>query len=254
MTEKAGATGMKEEVKPTDAVNTAETFPATDLALQIRGLSRYYASEGERVDVLKGLDLDVPRGTILSVEGASGAGKSTLLHIVGAIDRPSSGSLRVFGREITELSLGAIERFRAETVGFIFQHHYLLPDFTLIENVMMPLWILRGNIDEMKEKAASMLSLVGLGHRLHHYPSQISGGEMARAGVARALVGEKRLILADEPTGNLDRGNSEKLADLLWELQGRMGFNLMLVTHDMDLAARVPHRYRLVNGGLERFH
>lgn len=236
------------------AGNAAEHAGEPALALRIRGLSRHYASEGERVDVLKGVDLDVPKGTILSVEGASGAGKSTLLHLVGAIDRPSAGSICVFGREITELSLDAIERFRAETVGFIFQHHYLLPDFTLIENVMLPLWILRRNMVEMREKAADMLALVGLGHRLHHYPSQISGGEMARAGVARALVGEKPMILADEPTGNLDRGNSEKLADLLWDLQGRMGFNLMLVTHDMELAARVPHRYRLVNGGLERFH
>lgn len=223
-----------------------------EIVIRVRDLSRHYASEGERVDVLRDLNMDVARGAILSVEGASGAGKSTFLHLLGAIDHPSSGSLEVFGHDLTELSEADIERFRSTTVGFIFQHHYLLPDFTVLENVMMPLWILRGSVPDMRAKAIAMLERVGLGHRLNHYPSQISGGEMARAGVARALVGDKPLILADEPTGNLDRTNSEKLADLLWELQSEIGFNLIIVTHDMELARRVPHRHALRNGKLER--
>ena len=145
------------------------------------------------------------------------------------------------------------ENFRAEHVGLIFQHHYLLPDFTVLENVIMPLWIQRRNVARSAESAVAMLKNVGLSHRLHHYPSQISGGEMARAGVARALVGGKKLILADEPTGNLDRDNSEKLADLLWNLQSELGFTMLIVTHDRDLARRVPRRFRLKEGHLEPF-
>lgn len=226
----------------------------SDIVIRIRQLSRFYESEGERVDVLNDLSLDIERGQILSVEGVSGAGKSTFLHVIGGIDRANSGSIEVFGKEVTSLSGAQIEQFRATTVGFIFQHHYLLPDFTVIENVMMPLWILRQPIAIIRQKAVAMLERVGLGHRLEHYPSQISGGEMARAGVARALVGDKSLILADEPTGNLDRANSEKLVDLLWQLQKELGFNMILVTHDMELAGRVPNRYRLRNGNLKRFN
>ena len=144
------------------------------------------------------------------------------------------------------------ERFRSRSLGLIFQHHYLLPDFTVLENVMMPLLIQRRPPAQCREEALESLRLVGLEHRLEHFPGQISGGEMARAGVARALVGGKKLILADEPTGNLDRRNSEKLAELLWRLQSELGFTLMIVTHDSELAARVPVRWRLVNGALER--
>lgn len=223
----------------------------SDIVIRIRQLSRFYESEGERVDVLNDLSLDIERGQILSVEGVSGAGKSTFLHVIGGIDRANSGSIEVFGKEVTSLSGAQIEQFRATTVGFIFQHHYLLPDFTVIENVMMPLWILRQPIAIIRQKAITMLERVGLGHRLEHYPSQISGGEMARAGVARALVGDKSLILADEPTGNLDRVNSEKLVDLLWQLQKELGFNMILVTHDMELAGRVPNRYQLRSGNLK---
>lgn len=226
----------------------------SDIVIRIRQLSRFYESEGERVDVLNDLSLDIERGQVLSVEGVSGAGKSTFLHVIGGIDRANSGSIEVFGKEVTLLNGTQIEQFRATTVGFIFQHHYLLPDFTVIENVMMPLWILRQPIAIIRQKAITMLERVGLGHRLEHYPSQISGGEMARAGVARALVGDKSLILADEPTGNLDRANSEKLVDLLWQLQSELGFNMILVTHDMELAGRVPNRYRLRNGNLQRFN
>jgi len=222
-----------------------------DIVIRVRNLSRHYASEGERVDVLRDLTIDVSRGAILSVEGVSGAGKSTFLHLLGAIDQPSSGLIEVFGHELTSLSAAGIEKFRSTTVGFIFQHHYLLPDFTVLENVMIPLWILRQPMTVIRKRAFEMLERVGLSHRLHHYPSQISGGEMARAGVARALVGDKPLILADEPTGNLDRRTSEKLVDLLWQLQSDLKFNLIIVTHDRDLAGRVKNRYALRNGQLE---
>lgn len=216
-------------------------------------MSKSYRGEGEIVHVIRELDLAVGAGEIVSVEGASGVGKSTLLHIVGSIDTPVEGKVRIFGEEITSMNERQKENFRAGNVGLIFQHHYLLPDFTVLENVIMPLWIQRKNVTRSTDNAIEMLKNVGLGHRLHHYPSQISGGEMARAGVARALVGGKKLILADEPTGNLDRDNSEKLADLLWQLQQELGFTMLIVTHDQDLARRVPRRYRLKEGHLESF-
>ncbi len=222
--------------------------------IEIHDLVKEYRGEGETVRVLDSLSLTVPEKSILSVEGASGVGKSTLLNIIGTIDSYTSGSLVISGQDISRLNESGKERFRAGTLGFIFQHHYLLPDFTVLENVMMPLLIQRRPISEAKNQASDILNKVGLSHRLLHYPSQISGGEMARAGVARALVGGKSLILADEPTGNLDRNNSMKLADLLWELQASLGFTLLIVTHDQELASRVPIRYRIMNGRLHPLH
>lgn len=216
-------------------------------------LGKVYAGEGDQVTVLDSLDFSIQKNQIVSVEGASGAGKSTFLHVIATIDQPTSGTLKLFGQDVTAMSEREKEIFRAQKLGLIFQHHYLLPDFTVLENTMMPLWIQRSSVGKAREKAKETLELVGLGHRLNHYPSQISGGEMARAGVARALVGGKELILADEPTGNLDRDNSDKLADLLWSLQKQLEFTLMIVTHDRDLAARVPSRYRLRDGKLYPF-
>lgn len=219
--------------------------------IEIQNLVKEYTGETETVRVLSDLALEVEAGTMVSVEGASGEGKSTLLHILGSIDTPSGGQVKVEGRDIAKMSGREKELFRSSVVGLIFQHHYLLPDFTVLENAMMPMLIQRQGASESRKAAAEALRLVGLDHRLDHYPSQISGGEMARAGVARALVGGKKIILADEPTGNLDRANSDRLADLLWRLQSEMKFTLILVTHDRDLAERVPIRYRLKTGKLE---
>ena len=220
-------------------------------AIQIKGLMKEYRGEGETVTVLNNLELEAGPNTILSVEGKSGVGKSTLLNIIGTIDSHDAGSISVFGQELSRMDERDRELFRATVVGFIFQHHYLLPDFTILENVMMPLLILRLPPKQAKLRATEALELVGLGDRLEHYPGQVSGGEMARAGVARALVGDKRVILADEPTGNLDRANAEHLADLLWRLQAELGFTLLIVTHDRELAERVPNRYRMLGGRLE---
>ena len=219
--------------------------------IQIKGLHKEYRGEGETVLVLDNLELGVKPGQIISVEGASGVGKSTLLNIIGTIDSPTSGSLKIKGEEVTSMSPRNKEIFRARTLGFIFQHHYLLPDFTVVENVMMPLMIQRMNLRVARKQAEEALALVGLDKRFDHFPNQISGGEMARTGVARALVGGKELLLADEPTGNLDRDNSDKLAALLWRLQEELQFTLMIVTHDQDLATRVPIRYRLINQQLQ---
>lgn len=220
--------------------------------IEVSGLVKEYRGEGGTVKVLDALDLSVAAGSLVSVEGASGVGKSTLLNILGTLDRASSGNVRIAGREVTSFTENETEFFRAHTLGFIFQHVHLLPDFTIEENVMMPLLIQRRPIGQGQKEAREKLALVGLEHRLSHFPSQISGGELARAGVARALVGNKKILLADEPTGNLDRQNSNHLADLLWTLQEKLGFTLMIVTHDQELASRVPVRYSLENGRLVR--
>lgn len=222
-------------------------------AIKIEGLVKEYRGESETITVLDGLTMQIPERSIASVEGASGEGKSTLLNILGAIDQATSGKVFVFGQELTAFSDREQERFRAETVGLIFQHHYLLPDFTVLENAMMPMLIRRASAAEARREAKEALGLVGLSHRLEHFPAQISGGELARAGVARALVGGKRLILADEPTGNLDHGNSTRLQQLLWKLQAELGFTLLIVTHDMELASHVPLRHRLADGRLSAF-
>jgi lipoprotein-releasing system ATP-binding protein len=220
--------------------------------IEINELSKEYRGESDTVEVLSGLNFMVQKGEIVSVEGASGEGKSTLLNIIGTIDSATSGRILIDDVNITDMTEREKEKFRSRSLGFIFQHHYLLPDFTVLENVTMPLLILRRPISVAQKEAEDILAKVGLHHRLDHYPSQISGGEMARAGVARALVGGKTLILADEPTGNLDRKNSDKLADLIWSLQSDFKFTLMIVTHDQELAARVPTRYRLKQGSLQK--
>ncbi|MCB1173542.1 MAG: ABC transporter ATP-binding protein [Leptospiraceae bacterium] len=221
------------------------------MQIDIKQLVKEYHGEGDTVRVLDGLDLHVARASVLSVEGASGEGKSTLLNIIGTVDKATSGEIWIDESELTGMRPSEKELFRAQSLGFIFQHHYLLPDFTVLYNVMMPLLIQRKDRGWCRSEATRILERVGLAHRLDHYPNQISGGEMARVGVARALVGGKQLILADEPTGNLDKRNSDKLCDLLWELQAELGFTLLIVTHDMDVAARVPLRYRLANGTLQ---
>lgn len=220
-----------------------------EIIVQVRDLVKEYRGEGETVRVIDGLSLDVTRGGMVAVQGASGVGKSTLLHIIGTMDT-GAGDVRVLDQDVMKMSEPEKERFRARDLGFIFQHHYLLPDFTLLENVMMPLLIQGEPFPNAEDIAAQMLTSVGLGHRLTHFPGQVSGGELARTGVARALVGGKQLILADEPTGNLDKKNSDHLADLIWKLHAELGFALILVTHDTDLAARMPVRYRMSQGKL----
>ena len=220
--------------------------------IEIKDLCKEYRGESDSVEVLSGLNFKVEKGEIASVEGASGEGKSTLLNIIGTIDKATSGHISIDDVNITDMSEREKERFRSKTLGFIFQHHYLLPDFTVLENTTMPLLILRKSIIAARKEAQDMLEKVGLKHRMDHFPSQISGGEMARAGVARALVGGKGLILADEPTGNLDRKNSDKLVDLLWNLQNDYNFTLLIVTHDQELASRVPSRYRIMQGVLHQ--
>jgi len=224
------------------------------IMVKLENIYKTYISEGEEIHVLNGIDLEVEKGEIISIEGASGSGKSTLLNIIGIIDKPDQGNLWIDNIKIDVNQQNKLDEIRALKIGFIFQHYYLLPDFNILENVMMPLWIIQKRnviIDNIQKQAKELLDLVGLSNRLYHYPSQISGGEMARATVARALVGNKKLILADEPTGNLDKENSYKIIDLLWNLQKKLQFTLIIVTHDRELAEKIPKRYKLDNGKLQ---
>lgn len=224
------------------------------IMVKLENIYKTYISEGEEIHVLNGIDLEVEKGEIISIEGASGSGKSTLLNIIGIIDKPDQGNLWIDNIKIDVNQQNKLDEIRALKIGFIFQHYYLLPDFNILENVMMPLWIMQKRnifIDNFQKQAKELLDLVGLSHRLYYYPSQISGGEMARATVARALVGNKKLILADEPTGNLDKENSYKIIDLLWNLQKKLQFTLIIVTHDRELAEKIPKRYKLDNGKLQ---
>ncbi len=222
----------------------------TTLNVNVKGLEKFYQVGESKYHILNELDFEVNAGEIVSVEGASGVGKSTLLNILGAMDGFDSGVVEVCGVSLKSLSEREKENFRAEKISFIFQQHLLLPDFTALENVMMPLLIAKLSSKEAKLRATEILAKVGLGERLHSFPSQLSGGESARVGVARALVGRKQLILADEPTGNLDRNNSRHLMDLIRDLQREFQFSLILVTHDMELASLAHRRNRIVSGKL----
>lgn len=210
----------------------------------------YYISE-RSVPILSDINLVVGENEIVSVEGASGVGKSTLLNIIGGLDEFDSGKLEVCGTSLANKTEREREEFRAQKVTFIFQHHLLLPDFSAIENVMIPLLINGVSYYKAKKEAKAMLEKVGLGDRADSFPSQLSGGESARVGVARALATGKQLILADEPTGNLDRENSKNLMSLILQLQKEHPFSMILVTHDLELASLATRRHKLISGALQ---
>jgi lipoprotein-releasing system ATP-binding protein len=218
--------------------------------VQIKDLNKSYFISEKSVTILAGLDMLVNESEIVSVEGASGVGKSTLLNILGAMDDYNSGEVLVCGTNLGKINSREKEKFRSDKISFIFQHHLLLPDFTALENVMMPLLIENVNTARAKSEGVSILKRVGLGDRLDSFPSQLSGGESARVGVARALVSRKQLILADEPTGNLDRENSRNLMSLITELQKELGFSIILVTHDLELASLATRRNKIISGKL----
>jgi lipoprotein-releasing system ATP-binding protein len=219
--------------------------------VSIQNLKKSYFISDKGIPILSNLHLEVNSEEIVSVEGASGVGKSTLLNIIGALDDFDSGKVEVCGVDLANISSSEKEKFRAQKISLIFQHHLLLPDFTAIENVMIPLLIVGISPTKAKKSAAEILSLVGLSERMESFPSQLSGGESARVGVARALVSRKQLILADEPTGNLDRENSRNLMALILELQKEFKFSMILVTHDMELASFATKRNKIISGILQ---
>lgn len=216
-----------------------------------QGLRRSFSTGDGAIEVLRGVDLQIRRGERLAVLGNSGVGKSTLLHILGTLDRPTAGSLRFNGEDVFEKDAEALSRFRNESLGFIFQFHHLLPEFNALENVMMPGLIGGISAAEMNGRAHHLLTEVGLEHRVRHPVGKLSGGERQRVAVARALVLEPAVLLADEPTGNLDPKTADQVLDLLLEMNRLHGTALVVVTHSPELASRLDRRVVMIDGYLE---
>ena len=220
------------------------------------GLHKTYKKSAEKVPVLRGLDIEVHKGEFLSVIGASGSGKSTMLHLLGTLDKPDEGQIYLDGRRIDNLPSEQRDQLRNQTFGFIFQFYHLLPELTAIENVLMPQMIANSfgqwwsKRKELRRRATELMERVGLSHRLKHKPREMSGGELQRAAIARALINHPRVLLADEPTGNLDAGTGVQIVQLLRDLNRDEGLTIIMVTHNLDIVAETDRVVRLVDGRL----
>lgn len=225
---------------------TTETNPTP--LLDAHDLVKTYRMGRRSVDVLRGVSLEIQRGEFVALRGASGAGKSTLLHLFGGLDIPNRGTVKFAGMNIAELSSRELARFRNEKVGYIFQGYHLLPELDALENVCLPARMARADVAATEKRARELLTRVGLGERMDHRPTELSGGEQQRVSIARSLINSPELILADEPTGNLDSQTGEKIIDLLCEIQAERGVTLLIATHDMKVAARAPRGIQLLDG------
>jgi lipoprotein-releasing system ATP-binding protein len=221
-----------------------------DMLLEARDLSKSYISASRQIDVLKELNLQIPRGRTISIMGASGVGKSTLLHILGGLDRPDQGQILFEGRDLAACSAQELADFRNTKIGFVFQMHNLLPEFDSLENTMMPILLRNYDRNAAKQRAIKVLNEVGLAERLDHRPGQLSGGEQQRAAIARALVNDPPLILADEPTGNLDERTGETIFELFRQLHTERNLSFVIATHNPALAAICDETYVLHEGKL----
>lgn len=236
--------------QPARSAIAASVTPGTaPPLLVVRNLHKSYGTGAAAVPVLRDVNLTLQSGEMVAVVGASGVGKSTLLQILGTLDLPSAGAVEFNGTDITSLSASALADFRNRSIGFVFQFHHLLPEFTALENVMMPCLVQRMPRAAARAAATDMLGRVGLAKRLHHRPSQLSGGEQQRVALARAVVTSPRLLLADEPTGNLDRNTGAAIHELFLQLNHERGSTLLVVTHNPELAQMMPRRLRMVDGG-----
>jgi lipoprotein-releasing system ATP-binding protein len=215
----------------------------------VQNVTKTFEHEGRSLEVLKGIDLEIGSGEMVTIVGPSGAGKSTLLHLIGTLDLPTEGRILYGGRDVTRLGSSDLAEFRNRSIGFVFQFHHLLPEFTALENVMMPGLIQGGR--RMEDRARELLGEVGLSERLTHRPGELSGGEQQRVALARALLMEPKLVLADEPTGNLDSQTSDSVQSLIFDLNRRHGITFLIVTHSRDFAAMMPRQVSMKDGRID---
>ena len=229
------------------------SMPAiAELVLECSGLTREFHEGGRTLEVLKEAELEISAGERIAIVGESGSGKTTLLQLLGGLDLPTRGTVRVQGKDIAGMSGTERGLLRNQALGFVYQFHHLLPEFSALENVAMPLLLRKDSVESIREQAISILQRVGLGERLNHRPGELSGGERQRAAVARALITRPSVVLADEPTGNLDHKTGERVFELMLELNREYGSSLVVVTHDLQLAGRMDRILRLRDGTLTK--
>jgi lipoprotein-releasing system ATP-binding protein len=251
------ATAVEPEPEKSPVIELAEHPPertrstAVGASVKVENLTKAFLHGGRRLEVLHDISFSLEPGEMAAIVGASGVGKSTLLHVLGTLDLPTAGSLEINGEEITRMGPARLAAFRNREIGFVFQFHHLLPEFTALENVMMPCLINRLSKRTAERAAADVLKAVGLGKRLTHKPGELSGGEQQRVALARAMVMRPSLLLADEPTGNLDSHTGADIHDLFVQLNRERGSTMLIVTHNPELAALMPRCLRMVDGGLE---